>query len=798
MSELAMQANAFKMPWTTGDNKELENSIVGLAIQADHFNRRWAQKHFENFQFILGNHNLKWSKKFDFAIDTDFLSQGGQNDQSSQTNISRTVAESLSAMIYSQLPELEFESRYDSSSNGTRLSKTLEQIGKAYNERLSLHEEFDSGSFIFVTYAKCFSCVTYNRTAGGVFKRPKQMIVEVPKMTTRPEIDPATGETITVPVPRFGSDGTLEVTETFQDVINPETGEVEWETVQNGDVVVEMLTPYEVRYDPMARTFAKAKWIQRIRVMDYDDFMIEYSSEEGVIAENLDKIKGGVINAPVRQMAIRHFLRTMFSTPPTLDFSGQMNLSSLVMMRNKVLVIEHYDRPTEGHKKNPTPYLKNGRRAVLANGKLVLVSTPQYRTNKSTGWHPISEAKWLPLAPSNESTGPMSDTVQKNRELNMTDSLVSLALKRQAGSTLLINENSGLDKNKMTGEPGMTQYVSGDPSAAAAYVADKQPMPNLVHQYRQQVKDDVYEVSGAQESIRGERSTGATSGYQARLYEEREKKRTSKAMHNWEFMVQSTYEKIFSCLQQNAVKLDDSVVARIMRTAEGELNQSDVLKFLNGPIDYGVDVKIRAHSMTTRSKASQMASVAEAMAVPGMAERITADESVLDAYLDFMEIDILRSRASAHRERAKRENAVFSDMTSIKNPEDVKSFGPDMPEVIWQDDDMVHIKEHTVDYVKNYDKFKHNRILMHIHAVHMAKHEQNYKAKIDQQSPYVAAQAQMMTENAEKVGEQPRNWMQDLQMFKARKEMEAEQAVKMQTAARNDMGAQEQGPQGGE
>lgn len=773
-------------PWTTGDIEELEGAVSSLAVQADFTNRRWAQKWFENFQFVLGNQNLRWSRQYDFAIDTDFLNQSHSNEKKSQTNISRTVVESLSAMIYSQLPELHFKASYDGTSKGARLARTLENIKESYDERLNLHEEFDSASVMFVMYSKVYTKVSWNKVSGGTFKRPKQQEIQTPKMTTRAERDPVTQEQVTVPVPTLDAEGNPEMVVSYDNVIG-EDGQIVMETVDTGDVEVEMCSPFEIRYDPMAKTFAKAKWIQQVRVLDYDDFMVEFSGEEGTIEANIENIQGGVISAPVKHMAIRHFLRIMFATPPTLDFSGQMNLSSLMLLKNKVLVIEHYDRPSKGHFKNPTPYLARGRRTVLANGKLVLMSTPQYRTNKNTGWHPYSEAKWLTLSPSNEATGPMADTIAKNRELNLTDSLISLALQRQAGSTLLVNENSGLNKNELTGEPGLVQYVTGDPSGAAAYLADKSPMPNLVHQYREQVKEDIYEISGAQDATRGDRSTGATSGYQARLYEEREKKRTSKAMRNWEGMVGDTYEKIFCCLQQNAVKFDESVVSRIARSSSGDVSQSDIVSFLNGPVDYGVDITINAGSMSTKSKASQMASIAEALQVPGMAERIAADPSMLDKYLDFMEIDVLRDMSSHHRDRASKENGVFSDIKDVRSAQGFEAFKADLPEVAWQDDDMTHLQEHIKEYVSNYDKFKHNAIIMKLWAQHFTQHEQNFKAKQDEQSVYVASRADDMVDRAQQVGAAPKNLMQELTMFQERKKMEAEAMRNIQTAQRQEV-----------
>jgi hypothetical protein len=425
----------------------------------------------------------------------------------------------------------------------------------------------------------------------------------------------------------------------------------------------------------------------------------------------------------------------------------------MTMLKNKVLVIEHYDRPTEGHKYNPTPWLKEGRRVVMANGYIVGISTPQYRTNKKDGWHPFVEARWMPLPPSSESSGPMSDIVQKNRQINLTDTLMQMAIERQSNSTLLINEASGLDRDKWTGEPGQAFTVVGDPGAAASYVSDKNPLPALVNQYRQMQKEDIYEISGAQDAMRGQQNRGATSGYQAKIYEEREKRRVSKAKRNWEYAIGGVYEKLFCCVQQNMVKFDDSIVASVRRSSNGDVLDSDIIAFLNGPMDYGVDLSVKASSMETKSKASQQALVQEAVANPAIAEKLASDPGMLDNYMEFMEMDPLRTMSSVHRERAKKENCYFNDMSKVRDPQRLMQMAADIPTVIWQDDDAVHYAEHTKDFVRNFDKYKNNQTLMILINAHLAHHEEQQKAKNNGQDPFVARFSESMVTRASQVAD---------------------------------------------
>jgi hypothetical protein len=742
-------ANSATVPWQTNELRSLESAINTITVQSDLINRRWAQKWFENFQFVLGNQNLKWSKKYDFAFDTDFLSQDtSMNRNKTTTNVSRVVCETLSSHLFSNLPELDITSKYEESSRTERLSLLLRAMKDAYDERLNMHEELDSASVGLVMFSKIYAKISFDKNQGGKFKRAKQQIVQAPKLTTTQEMDPLTGQMMVVPVPVLDENDQPVMVEKFEDVLD-ETGNPVLETVKTGDVAVECVTPFEMRIDSGAKTFSRSKWIQQIRIMDYDDFMVEYADQPGMLDDRMQKIKGGTINQPVMSLAIRHFMRTMYSAPPSLDYAGRSTTAPMMMLKNKVLVVEHYDRPSEGHKFNPTPWLAEGRRVVMANGFIVGISTPQYRTNKQDGWHPFVEIKWMPMPPSMESSGPMSDIVQKNRQINLTDTLMQMAIERQSNSTLLINENSGIDKDKWTGDPGQTFMVSGDPSGMASYVADKNPLPALVNQYRQMQKDDIYEISGAGDAMRGERQPGTTSGYQAKIYDEREKRRVSKAKRNWEKGVASIYEKLFCCVQQNMVKLDDSVISAIKRSSNSDVTDSDVIAFLNGPMDYGVDIGIRASSMETKSKASQQALIQEAVGNPAIAQKMATDPAMLDNYMEFMEMDALRSVSSIHRERSKKENCFFNDLSKVKDPQRVQQMIADMPVVLWQDDDMVHNTEHSVDLVKNFDRYKNNQAVMTLICAHLAHHEQQQKAKNEGQDPFVARFSEQMAGRAQ-------------------------------------------------
>jgi hypothetical protein len=352
---------------------------------------------------------------------------------------------------------------------------------------------------------------------------------------------------------------------------------------------------------------------------------------------------------------------------------------------------------------------------------------------------------------------------------------------------MLINNASGLDRSKITGEPGEVHEVSGDPSRAASYVADKNPIPAHVTEYRQILKDDIYELSGAKESMRGDASARATSGYMVKLEEERERKRLTRASNNFEAFITGTYEKLFACVQQNAVKMDESVISMIKRSTDGQVSESDIVNFLNGPIDFGVDIGMTSGSMRTKSKATEQANAMEVMALESVQQRLVMDPLVLDEFLEFMDVKVFRDVNSAHKDRARKENTEWMEFNKIKDPMMVQQAAADMPVVIWDDKDEIHLREHQIDFLKNFDNYKRNPNTMHIYHIHCAMHEQNMKAKQGQQDAAAALQAAQMEAGATAaaqakslMNQQPGGLANTVQTFREAKMAEEAAAIKGQ------------------
>jgi hypothetical protein len=249
------------------------------------------------------------------------------------------------------------------------------------------------------------------------------------------------------------------------------------------------------------------------------------------------------------------------------------------------------------------------RRLVIANGECVAITEPDYTTNKMDGWHPLVESQWLTAAPNSIAAGPTNDVIRKNKELNVKDSLMATAVRRNMGSELLVKAGSGYDPQKKTGEPGNIQEVND--VNGARWLHDDMPIPPVMSRLREMDKEDVYETSGAMDALRGAPSVGSNSGYQEKQREEREEKRLGPARKEFEFGVSAVGEKLVACLKANVIKLDDNVMGFMKRSGAGEFSVQDVIAFLSSSIEYGVDIKVVKSSMVIKSKATMQATLQE-------------------------------------------------------------------------------------------------------------------------------------------------------------------------------------------
>lgn len=694
-------------PWNNWNPSDLGPVIMTFMEDLEPYYARWAEVWFQNFQFIYGNQSVRWSRRYGYAVDSDFLRKEPSVNQRAQTNISRTVLEALASLIYSNLPDWDVDAADQSSVKGRRFKRIIQHVLDAYMVRLCMDKEFATAALIFTSFGQVGAWVDWNKRGGKVLQIPQWHKAAAQVFTDFMAPNQATGGLLEIPTPALDFMSQPRQEMHWQPVLDAQGNQV-YKSRFAGDVGVDILTPFEYRRTPGSHGTHKDKFIERIRLMDFDDYLDEYSFVDGK-TKSWYTVQPVYNNPAVYRIAMRHFMRMQYTTPPSIGDVNQRPASAWksANFRNKVLVVEHWDKP------HPIkwPY---GRRLVVVNGECTHVTEPTSHTNKMDGWHPLVEAQWLSVAPSSIATGPMNDVIQKNRELNVADSLIATAVRRNMGSTLLVKPGIGLDPQRFTGEPGKVMET-GDPFGAR-WLHDDQPLPAVIETLRKSYKEDIYETSGANDALRGDRTPGVSSGYAYRQVQEREERRLTPARKSFQFFGRGIGEKLWSALSQNATKLDEDVMGYLMRAGAGEFKPEDVVAMLSNKIDYGIEINIEEESMSAKSKATTQATLMELAKGPG-AIRLQ-NPKVLDEFLKYFDAEVLRDPSASHRDRAQRENEIFLDMLRLGE----KAEGLQRPTVIFEDDDQIHMADHQDFFVQNAEEFLRNPQMMRTWTLHQETH----------------------------------------------------------------------------
>ena len=699
-----------ELPWCQDEAEVLGPCITEFVQDQEAYYRRWAQRWFENMQFIFGNSSVRWSKRYDFAVDVDFMRRDSSMSQRASTNISRIVAEALGSLIYANLPTCKCNSSDESYLRGRRFGAIVEKLIESYQERLCCDRAFAMAAMAYVVFGQQAYRVDWDDNAGTSIELPQWNKAKLPAYTDYLSISPVTGGMLTTPTMAPGYDGKPYVEDQWEPILDSTGRQVKIKK-KTGDLKLSVLTPFEYRRQIGSMGMHDTRFVDHIRLIDYDEYLRDYMDLPGKTRYSED-VQPLIHDSIGYSFAVRHWMRLQFMTPPTVtEGQGARRTDSVLktsLFKNKVLVLEHFDEPN-------VEMWPNGRRVVVVNGKCTHVTKPQYTSSKRGGWHPFVEAQWLSMPPSSISSGPMDSVTAKNRELNVIDSLVATSVRRNLGSVCLYKHGSGFDPNKLSGEPGQMQGVA-DPGAVR-WLHDEMPISPIIQQIRGWHKDDTFEGSGAMDALRGDRSKGVSSGYALRQLEEREQKRLTPARKNFENAVGDVFEKMVNCLRQNVIRLDDQTMNFMKRSGAGEFTTDDVVSFLHGPVDFGVDIEITPSSMVQKSQATQQANLLELAKGPAQ-QRIMQDAEVLDNFLEYFDADKLRDGSACHRDAADRENDVFSDMMRL-GP-DTEGIKP--PIVLLEDDHKIHMAKHNEMIIKNREELLANEYLFTAVQIHNEQH----------------------------------------------------------------------------
>lgn len=251
---------------------------------------------------------------------------------------------------------------------------------------------------------------------------------------------------------------------------DPETGE----TINEGDIRVDVVSPFEVFVDPMAKTLEDSQWLCQAKVRKLDYFRNHFP-EKGELVKPED----------AWLLSAQYELRIN-----SLNVRGQGQTGSQMFMKNCAIELAYYERKSKDH--------PNGRQIVCANGVLL--------SNKDLAIGEIPFAKFDDIVVGgkyfSESTithmRPIQD--QYSRVISMRANWTN----KLANGKYLVAKGAGLQQEALNDVSGEVVEYNPVPNAPPPAALSIPVIPSYMYEEEERLEKMMYDMAGINEISRGQ------------------------------------------------------------------------------------------------------------------------------------------------------------------------------------------------------------------------------------------------------------------------------------------------------
>lgn len=253
--------------------------------------------------------------------------------------------------------------------------------------------------------------------------------------------------------------------------IKGENGEIE--LLHEGDIRVDVCSPFEIFPDPTAKTFEEARYVYQVKVRSLEYFRDHY--ENG----HLVKPEDCWINSVAYEMRINAFNN---------QSGGSANVSGL--MKNSALEISRYEKPSKKH-----PY---GRHIIIANG--VKLKDDVLPIDEL----PFAKFDDIKVAGKYNSEATITHLRPLQDQLNRTKSLRAAWTNRLLAGKYLAARSHNLSKEAFSDQSG--EVVEYDPvtNADEPHAIQTPTIPQYAYNEDDAIKMDMDDTSGVNQASRGQ------------------------------------------------------------------------------------------------------------------------------------------------------------------------------------------------------------------------------------------------------------------------------------------------------
>lgn len=379
---------------------------------------------------------------------------------------------------------------------------------------------------------------------------------------------------------------------------DPITGELDYE----GDIRVDVVSPFEVFPDPLAKTLEEAQYIIHAKVRKLDYFKTHYP-ERG----NLVKEEGAWLLSAQFEQRIN-----------TINIQGPSQSGVNLAMKNAAIELAYYEKRSKQH--------PNGRMIVVANGVLL--------ENKDlpVGRIPFALFPDIPIAgkyyPESIVTHlrPVQD--QFNRVMNQRAAWVNKILTGK----YIAAKGHGIAKEAFNDQSGEIIEYNAVPGAPPPQALQIPVIPAFAYQEEQSLQSQLYDISGINEVSRGQLPSASIPGIGMQLLQEQDETRIGIMTE----LHEESWAKIFSLMLEYMEKFYE--MPRMLKLT-GKNSEYMVKEFVGSDIRGNHDVIVTRGSLLPYSKALRRQEIINAL-TNGLLGNPT-DPSVAERAFRAMEFDDL-------------------------------------------------------------------------------------------------------------------------------------------------------------
>lgn len=508
-------------------------------------------------------------------------------------------------------------------------------------------------------YEYAASCLI---TYGTVFKKDYWdssflNTVKVPKTEPRPITDPQTG------LPTGGVEEAP--------VLDPE-GNPMYDVLPLGDVFTTIVEPYRMALDPMATNLHDSRWIMEYSIRPLSWIKENYDKEAPGYTGKAKEVK----EEKSLSNALRRFFQLKTSSGirgTQTNFTGLGSGGSAQMINNAAVVKEYYERPTAKY--------PNGRLFVVANSLVLYSSDSPCQGPDQGDWHPYSECRWEIVPGRFWGKSPMDNATEIQRQVNSIDSIIILTRKTMAVPQKLVPKGS-VAPGVWTGQPGLMVEARPGPNGEMPTTIAPSGVHESVFAEREQRVQDLKNITGAVDILKGDRPPGVTAASALNMLYEVGTGKLFPVLDRWKYFTESSQKKQLRLVAKKYKEPRPEFI-KMLIARNKELTEDQLKSFIGEDLYDNCNVVIEASSSIPKLKSAEQALLQEnaQLGVLNLENPANRQE-----YLERQGIIGFDTDYSADVKRAEWENSLLDDMeTSPDNK----------PILLVVDNHDIHIDRHS-------------------------------------------------------------------------------------------------------